>query len=508
MKKYIIYFSVLLCCLLSSACIDDEGNYNYIDANSIFPVEIEGLCSDTSILKGETLRLSPIIINDDSSRYTYSWYIMDYDAQGFLPRQWDLSTEKDLEWTANLDPATYRLNFRVYDKQQDLFVRHEIIINITAAPMTSGWYILKDDGQNTDLDYISQTTERYNNILTGYGENIPGTAIMMAYQNGRYYHNITNNDGSVTTKSNLSVYHILTSEDIRTYDAKDFTLYKTFEEQFYGNSEICHPQCILYGSSATTVLLNNGKAYKINGMSANIGKYGAPLTGIYDLAPYLIPYNSTGYLVFDKNTHSFYTFNSNSTSLEPIEEAATNTDTIALQNMDYDLLCAGGFLNTSNGTILLKKHTDNSLLLLQETRLYDPETYTTSVQWLGITPIQSESKLASTRLIAQAKATSFFYFVLDDKIYSYINSTETSLEQRERERLSFPGETITYMTYISGLKQADGTVTEALAVLTSQGGNWKLRVYALLGESTPDLNTTPILEYEGTGNGRFLLYRP
>lgn len=508
MKKLIIYFSLLISCLLSNACIDDPGNYDYVNTNNILPVEIEGLCSDTSILKGETLRLSPIIINNDSSRYTYSWYIMDYNAQGFLPRQWDLSTKKNLEWTVNLDPATYRLNFRVYDKQQDLFVRHEIIINITAAPMTSGWYILKDNGQNTDLDYISLSNERYDNVLTMYGENIPGTAVLMAYQNGRYYHNITYDDGSVTTKSNLSVYHILTSNDIRTYDAKDYTLYKTFKDEFYTAPETCRPQNVLFGSSACTFLINNGKIHIINGMYGNIGKFGAPFPGTYDLANDLIMYGSGNFMVFDNNTHSFYQASQTGSNLLPIEEAATTTDTLSLQNMDYELQCSSSMERSYTSTIILKSIKGNHRLLLQETSVYDPENYSYIVQWLGITPIQSESKLASTRLIAQAKATSFFYFVLDDKIYSYINSTETSLEQRERERLSFPGETITYMTYISGLKQADGTVTEALAVLTSQGGNWKLRVYALLGESTPDLNTTPILEYEGTGNGRFLLYRP
>ena len=139
--------------------------------------------------------------------------------------------------------------------------------------------------------------------------------------------------------------------------------------------------------------------------------------------------------------------------------------------------------------------------------IYDPENWTYKTEWTAIQAIPSNSKVLSTTLMTQAAAPSFFYFLYENSIYSYVLSKDTPLEQRERERLSFPGETVTYMTYISGFELPDESTTEALAVLTSQGGNWKLRVYALLGESTSDLNTTPILEYEGTGNGRFLLYR-
>lgn len=505
MKKLTTYFCLLFFCILPIACIDDQGNYDYIDESSVLPVQIEGLCSDTTILKGETLRLSPIIVNDDPSRYTYSWYIMDYVAAGFLPRQWDLGEEKNLEWTANLDAAQYRLNFRIYDKQLDLFTRHEIVVTITAAPMTTGWYILKDNESETDIDYISSDNERYNDILAGYQEAIPGTAISMAYQNGRYYHTITNEDGSVTTKSGLSAYHILTSEDIRTYDAKDFTLYKTFEEEFYAAPDVCRPQVVAYSSNV--YLLNDGKIHKISVMSANIGKFGAAFPGTYDLAGFLLPYGASDKMVFDLNTHSFFKIGYNGSDLVPIEEAATTSDTLALQNMDYELQCACSHESSSTFAFTMKNVIDNNYILLSGTRIYDPSTYTYSVSWQNISSIPESSRLCSTRIMAQAKATSFFYFAVDGNVYSYVISQDTSLEQRERERLSFPGETVTNLTYISNFEIDNNTTTEALAVLTSQNGIWKLRVYALLGESTPDLNTTPLLEYEGNGNGRYLLYR-
>ena len=158
--------------------------------------------------------------------------------------------------------------------------------------------------------------------------------------------------------------------------------------------------------------------------------------------------------------------------------------------------------------MIVKDRTDNTSLLIQNQAVYDAENWTYVLNWNTIQTIPAESKVLSTTLMAQAAAPSFFYFLYDNSsIYSYVLSEETPLEQREIERLSFPGETVTYMTYLSDFERAEDDYTEALAVLTSQNGNWKLRIYALLGESTPDLNTTPIREYEGTGTARYLLYR-
>lgn len=508
MNRLVTYIGLLISSLLLfGACIDDQGNYDYTNPESLLPVQIEGLPTDITILKGETLQLSPTIINDNPSRYTYSWYIMDYEAAGSLPRQWDLSEEKDLVWTANLDAARYRLNFRIYDRELELYTRHEITVSISAAPMTTGWYILKDNGSETDIDYIGLKAERYNDILAGYGSTIPGRAVMMAYQPSRYYHTITNEDGTVTTKSNLSVYYFLTSEDIRTYDAKDFTLYKKYEDQFYALPETCRPQHILFQSSGSnTYIINNGKLHKIYGMSPNIGKFSAPYTGFYELTDCLVPYTRSNRMVFDQSTRSFFQISVNGTNLTPIEKAANENDTISLQNTNYEILCTGANETENIGTVILKSTTEDSYYLLQESSVYDPATWTYQIVWNTVASIDETSHLRKANLIAQSKAT-FFYFSLKDKVYSYVHSEGTPLENRERERLSFPGEEITYMAYISNLELADEINTEALAVLTSQDGNWKLRVYSLPGESTPDLNTTPILEYEGTGLARYLLYR-
>lgn len=507
MKKIILYFNLLVCLFCLHSCIDDTGNYTYIDEESLFPVVIDGLVADTTVLKGSILELSPIILNDDPSRYSYSWYIMDYTAGGFIPRQWELGEEKDLKWEVSLDPALYRLEFRIKDDKLDIYTRHEMIVNITAVPTDLGLYVLKDDGNQTDIDYIGLKGERNNDILATYSESIPGTGVAMAYQYSQYTHNVENEDGTVTQKNGLSVYHILTSEDIRTYDAKDFTLYKTYEDEFYSAPENCRPQYVTY-ASPNVYLINDGKLHRIYTMSPNIGKFGAPYSGFYDLSGDMIPYGSYGnYMVFDCTTRSFFEINYNSTSLLPIETVSADAYTLSLQNTNYDLLCAGCNENDLIGTVIIKDRTDNSCLLMQVQGIYDPENWTYKTEWTAIQAIPSNSKVLSTTLMTQAVAPSFFYFLYENSIYSYVLSKDTPLEQRERERLSFPGETITYMTYISGFELPDESTTEALAVLTSLGNNWKLRVYALKGESTPDLNETPVLEYDGTGTARYLLYR-
>ena len=508
MKKLTAYLSLFIGIFLLHACVDDKGNYNYTDADSVLPVQIEGLAEDTTILKGETLKLTPTIINDDPSRYTYSWYIMDAKADGFLPRQWNLSEEKNLEWVADLDVAQYLLNFRIYDKIKDIYIRHEMTVNITAVPMTTGWYVMKDDGSYTDLDYISLEGEQHNDILAQYDSPILGTGVCMVYQGGRYEHVIDNDDGTVTTISGRSAYHILTTNDIRTYDAKDFTLYKTFEDEFYTTPETCRPQNAAYGGTCI-YLLNDGKVHNINTASSNIGKFGAAFPGFYDLSGDILPYGMMDYMVFDRESHSFYALQTNSYDLIPINEANDGKTTLSLQNMNYDLQCSGFFESGPCGTIILKSLTDDNYLLLQITAEYDPTIYNYAVRWVTINEIPEGNKLRTTRLIAPAKASNFFYFVHDNKVYSLIITEDMSsnFEANEEFRKEFPGETITAIKYANRVTIGDQEMLETLAVLTSQNGMWRLRIYSLPSESTPELSSEPIAVYEGTGNGTNFIYR-
>ena len=77
MKKIINLLLLLNCIFLLGACIDDKGNYTYQDKDEVLPIQISGLENAITIPQGNVLKLSPVVENDDPSRYTYSWFVME-----------------------------------------------------------------------------------------------------------------------------------------------------------------------------------------------------------------------------------------------------------------------------------------------------------------------------------------------------------------------------------------------------------------------------------------------
>ena len=178
MKKIINLLLLLNCILLLGACIDDKGNYTYQDKDEVLPIQISGLENAITIPQGNVLKLSPVVENDDPSRYTYSWFVMESQTAGSLPKRVDIADTKNLEYTVSLSPATWLLNFEVFDEKRDIFRRKEIKLTVSASPVDLGWYVLKDENGETDFDYINPDGEVYRDLLylAGYEQRKDRTA--------------------------------------------------------------------------------------------------------------------------------------------------------------------------------------------------------------------------------------------------------------------------------------------------------------------------------------------
>ncbi|MGN0283008.1 MAG: hypothetical protein ACI4B3_12065 [Prevotella sp.] len=102
MKKQLYNIFFLITALCMAACVEDEGNYDYQDTKDVLPVEITGLDNNIDAKQGTTLRLSPTIVNDDASRYTYQWILTEAITAGGLPKRYDIADTKDLAYEVNL----------------------------------------------------------------------------------------------------------------------------------------------------------------------------------------------------------------------------------------------------------------------------------------------------------------------------------------------------------------------------------------------------------------------
>lgn len=494
--KYSLYFFILsfLC-----SCVDDKGNYTYKDGKEILPIEIGEFEKEMTIQFGQTLSIVPEIIGmDNPDKYTYEWYVMEYQVAGKAPERQDIGNTKDLSYKVTLDPGIWRLSYKVIDKETNIFYRVETKLNvISTAVDNKGWYVLKDNGEETDFDYINLEGTMYKDVLREKNLQLPGTAVSMEYQNGRYYHNITDEHGNVETLANQTVFHVLSSKEIYSINSKKIELFKNFKEQFYSTPEQCAPQNCIHVSSGFRFLQNAGKLYTVNGMSSNIGKV-FPVTGTYKLYKGGgIPMGMKNLIVYDENTSSLLVGDGYDEFLIELPDLEQEGVIYSFANMPYSIVCMGYNcgLYSGQGYIVLKHKDTAEGALLRAINSFSPAITSYSI-------VPKESKLLETDIVAPAFNADFVYFKHNNAVYSYENAQDLSLEDKEKEVISYPeGETIT------AIKQAFSTDINQLAVLTTKDGKWKLYIYDLLGESNPEINPEPVATYEGEGNGRFLLFR-
>lgn len=165
MKKLLILPIIAISALCS--CVEDEGNYSYTELNK---VQVDSIREEYQVLAYlDTLRISPEIsgsVNgEELDNYEYQWYLCQSTAHEHIV----ISTEKDLEWEADVYPGTHTLYFVVKDKETGF----ETIMNTkvkASSPFTRG-FLLFGDRSGSDLlalDMLSMVPGRD----TAYVENV------------------------------------------------------------------------------------------------------------------------------------------------------------------------------------------------------------------------------------------------------------------------------------------------------------------------------------------------
>lgn len=503
MNKQLYNIFFLLTALCMAACVEDEGNYDYQDPKDVLPIEITGLEDAINAKQGTTLRLSPTILNDDASRYTYQWIVTEAVTAGALPKRYDISDSKNLEYDVTLEPNSYLLNFIVTDKARNIYKRKEMKLTVSASPTNSGWYILKNDGDEVDFDYVSADKTVYRDILLSSNQRMKGNALDMTYQNERYYHVEYDANGNATTLANQSVFYIATDQDCRTYNSKTMKLFKTFYDMFYDTPATKKPQSVFYTSGGNMFFLNDGRLFYIYGMAGNIGKF-SPKVGMNTFYPKIIPGGYQDVLLFDVKEHTFYKASSINGTVAAIGDTKLeNGETVSFTDMPYSMQCIGenayqgyyGFTyalmkndNTGEGALMRVKNGSSSILSFKT--------------------IDKDSKLMQASMVAPSRVADFLYFPIGNKVYSYENAE--GLDVKEKLIAEFPAdETVASVKHCCWINTPYTSYleTNSLWVLTNSSRGWKLYHYDLIGESNPEINPEPVEVFEGTGQGRTIFFR-
>lgn len=499
MKNTILIIALSL--LVPCACIDDKGNYTYVDAGELAPVAVTGIGSSYTVEMMDTLSLSPVLAEGaDEADYDYLWYV--YASAKSMDT---ISREKNLSYIVALAPEYdyYRLVFQITNKKTGVYKFYRTTLNVITA-LAEGWYITKDIDQVTDIDIVSPDGSIARDVLKSInGEGVPGEGIICADARSISVYMPVGEEGQSELWKNHDCFYIMTRSTVQLYDVETMLLMQKMEGLFMLMPDVIAPQSVS-STSVGKVIVNNGVAYSLYTYVDNVGKWGAAIPDPID--PVNMCRSTLGaLLVFDTLTRSLKQLNPRINACLAIQPLVLNPAVPGANNMNYDMVFMQEKLGTMQGGVAIMKElgtgdyyglTINGLLaggmwenpVAGATMLFNP--IATHVL------IPPGRNVLDARFYGTHEDMNVLYFSKGDNEAWYYDLVNTS----EAKIASFPaGETVTYVNTLSHNTDYN------LCILTEKDGNWNLYIYDFQ-PSSPLVAETPEV-YSGEGIARHVHYR-
>jgi hypothetical protein len=494
--------AILLAIVLAS-CINDKGNYTYLTREQVMPLHVTNINKEYSLLAGQPFTLAPVVEGiDDPQNHEYLWCI--YGVGLNRTGQKDtIGRQPALDYRVNLPSGTYQITYTITNKTTNLRVSTNIGIRVI-TDFSSGWFITKDQDNITDIDLVNDEGRTFTNLIQSLnGSGIPGKAIKTTYVPGGYNYVQNNPDGTVTPLNNQKIFFVITETELAVISADNIKRYATFDQSFYETPDTKAPRDVLVGSTCAN-LLNNGKLHEMPIAYANAARFGAPLIGSADIAPYFFRHTARGYLAFDRQTSTFMVSTFWQPSLRPLTDEPTSI--IPSNNMEHDLLYmqeqAAYYTLTRRGLALFKHRPTGTYhgAILDDNWMNYKNPIITFVQ----VP-DASAGITTATIRAVNNINDVLYYSDGGNTIGLYNITN-GLEKPAIITYQ-PGETIAAIEHVTYHVTINATPSpDCLAVLTNKDNKWTLHLHHFIGY-TADVEKTPYQTYTGDGNARDILYR-
>lgn len=482
-SKFLYILFIAICSLLQS-CYKDESvlatmalpEVNYSNVNQEYIL--------TSLV--DTLKIKPVLdANLNADAYTYQWllYTTNHNpANTELAKADTLGNTKDLAYFIKQKPGKYILTFNVKHKETGVVNIKSYTVTISTRTM-NGWYILKDENNETDLDFFHPKGEIRNWIAYfNEGKSLPGKGIKTIF--------IPNMKTKVGSTDLFGAIGILTDKDAGIYKLADGSVQYRYDNMFFTKPAVRNPENLYMSMGGTLVMVNDGQVY-IMYRGSYFGE-----TGInnYRMA------NKIGIsaidVYFDQRSKSFV-------SIDGINFRAFLANGNALKNTGMDLLWMEGYVYPRNATsFLLKSPTTNSGRLVKIASDYSNLTNASRTLVTKDTLIASTFPILSADIIGGSYDNDILYYAKGNQLFAMDYS---SLESTLQTTFGVD-EKITLIQHIKYPVPGANVVNKInyIAVATQANGRYKVWLYEVnsLGRIIP--KSKP--DFEGTGRVSNITY--
>ncbi|UKJ08566.1 PKD-like family lipoprotein [Solitalea lacus] len=480
--------------LLAISCSKDLGNYDF---NPKEVISIEGVANSYTVISGsEKITIDPTLSSTyGSSKFDCFWGIYESNVTGFNIQKLDtLSKTKTLDYFVTQKPSDWTLVFCAKNKETGFAQYKRIPLKVT-TPSAGGWYVLKDDGSQSDIDLFKTPTSimpasKQENIFSLYnGKKMEGKATFLNY----IVDYKSFESGVLAATKTLFAG---TDKDLSAVSIYSFKEIRNLGGMFYDKPSLMVPGFLMYPSPSNTdyFLLNNGQLHGLSAIVANTGLFGGRKLADAANTPYkLSKYSTTGpsstAFFFDDLSSSFFSGTALANTLTPMVD-----------------------IGPSQGkpqTAMSAKNNNKRLLFMDGSYAYFQDKTNANMKILSsLTLNASAFKMVNDTVKTTDKIFNATNFALlqpgDENMIYFANGNEVwsrnlTNKQEIRQFIVPADEVITFIKH----RKFTGTGIDApysynyVMIGTKIGGNYKVRMFK---KSSGNLNTAPEFTLDGTGS--------
>lgn len=508
MKRIIAYIS-LATALFFASCTEDKGNYDYVDRTDIIDVKISDIDPEGyEVALGDVLNITPTVTGLKPGReYSYEWYINSENPHGggYVSKSLANTLELDAE-VAAVPTINYFLYFKVTDVERNVYADYQTRLKVSASTLTTGWYVVKELDGMTDVDYCKMTTgEVMPDILSRLAVDdyrLKGSPVSIVYQGSKYNINQVQEDG--TTKIiEAKALHVISTEDMVSFDAELLTKYTDLEEQFYMYPGVWNPQFAYYAGGM--YLINDGELYTTSTQISGLSKFSSAKIRGGAIFPSLIAGSSYACYGFDMATRSFMNaMNYNKNSIDFFSTKTTGGVVYSSSDMEYEMVAipTNSYIRLGNSRgVVMKSIVDGKYYTVSLTVANGtiPTTY----------PLGTIKEVPANSLLPKATAFTSVYglifcFDAENKLYYYDHDAIGDV--KEFLLKEYPqGEKIVHLDF-----NFTNVSTRYISVMTwnSENNTWKLYIHPMADMSSISaFDPTPSFEFSGEGKPKMQICR-
>ncbi|AXY74663.1 hypothetical protein D3H65_12025 [Paraflavitalea soli] len=482
---YILAAGLLL--LLAAACNKDDSTGT---TGPIATLKVSGLKDTFTVFTHQDfLKINPVVENEQN--FDFYWTLASTD---FIPGQGavkfdTLARSKDLNYEVLQSPGVYYLVFNAKEKSTGIVRQVVKVANITTLTM-NGWYLLKENGGKTDMDFI-HSTGRIDNWIANFnnGKSLDGNAVKMSF--------VPSFRTTPTSTAYFPTIMVLSANDAAIYRIDNGAMVMNFDNMFFTKPATRKPQAVIQPVANTQLyVINDNKAYFLSkgtlfgNMPVNINNQ------VYDNISPITAVGAAGICWNARAKNIFCLDGSNLTEL--------GNNGAQLRNMKADLKWMNGYAGSRSAALLLFRNPQDSGYLFKLNVMTGQLLYNSTGLITAVDTLKPEHSLMSASVIGGNYDYDVIYYAVGDKIYmtDFGSLQETLL-------FTLPaGETVTAIQHIKfpeslGNPPPASTLSR-IAIATYKDGRYKIYLHPINGTGT--ISGLPQANFEGEGRVSSMMY--